>query len=136
MPILIKGYEMAPNCEDCILRFTSHGLFDTEHCVVTGENVGWFVHGDKGRPKSCPAVNVPLPHGRLIDLDEIEDASFRTLPTDMVSIYQRGWNDAIATVVEKASIIIDAEAEECFPDDPEVEISHVGYTEEQCGRDK
>lgn len=71
MSILIKGMEMPKNCSDCPLNY------DQMSCSVTG--TGWWsdtmvlmdFDSDKERLYDCPLVEIPTPHGRLIDADEI-----------------------------------------------------------------
>lgn len=55
MSILIKGMEMPKNCAGCFLR--------VGQCSkrIYMEN----------RPSDCPLVEVPEPHGRLIDADAL-----------------------------------------------------------------
>ena len=78
MSVLIKGMEMPKNCINC----PCYDLFN-HICQVT-EN---FYYGycddveayrtEDGlyRIKDCPLVEVPTPHGRLIDADEIGEIS-------------------------------------------------------------
>ena len=62
MAILIKGMEMPKNCGGCFLR--------VGQCSrrIYMEN----------RPSDCPLVEVPEPHGRLIDADAVFDNLERT----------------------------------------------------------
>lgn len=65
MSILIKNMEMPHDCEVCpCLQYFPVGTFA---CGVTHTMIGI---GDK--LKDCPLVEVPTPHGRLIDADELE----------------------------------------------------------------
>lgn len=57
MSILIKGMEMPKNC---------HGCWITDYCLEY--HFGIFANGN-GKP--CPLVEIPTPHGRLIDADAI-----------------------------------------------------------------
>ena len=52
MSVLIKGMKMPKNCEDC--RFEDFG-----GCMF------------RVKRSDCPLVEVPTPHGRLIDADEL-----------------------------------------------------------------
>jgi len=58
MSILIKGADMPENCGICNALY--HGVL----CHVI------FKSPDE-RPKNCPLVEVPAPHGRLIDADKL-----------------------------------------------------------------
>lgn len=77
MSIIIKGMEMPKNCDKC--RFCVNGFTDDapmyECAVQSYENVSVLVEsGGKPfdfRPDWCPLVDIPTPHGRLGDLDEL-----------------------------------------------------------------
>ena len=60
MSILIKGMEMPHNCEECGL--TSHRPEGLGLCHILHKQCNYDT-----RPKDCPLVEVPEPHGRLID---------------------------------------------------------------------
>lgn len=55
MSILIKGMEMPERCGACFLR-------------VGGCKQRIYM---EQRPKYCPLVEIPTPHGRLIDADKL-----------------------------------------------------------------
>lgn len=65
MSVLIKGMKMPKSCSCCDLRYIAIG-YDYQ-CPKTGETVDGY---DDNRHHSCPLVEVPTPHGRLIDADE------------------------------------------------------------------
>ena len=56
--ILIKGADMPENCGICNAIY--HGVI----CHVVFKSL-------EERPKNCPLVKVPEPHGRLIDADKL-----------------------------------------------------------------
>ena len=62
MSILIKGMEMPRTCNDC-------GLRDSFDCWITDS---YIEARFSKRNEDCPLVEIPTPHGRLIDADEIE----------------------------------------------------------------
>ena len=68
MSVLIKGMKMPEKCGSC-------DLFNVElpmHCtVVKGHKTVGAPYG-MPRPDWCPLVEVPEPHGDLIDRDAIE----------------------------------------------------------------
>lgn len=91
MSILIKGMEMPKNCSGCPLND------DQMACKVTGTR--WWsdtmvlmgFDSDKERLHDCPLVEIPTPHGRLVDLDQmIEDywdgSAMRIDETDLKEI--------------------------------------------------
>jgi len=72
MSVLIKGFKVPKNCEDC--RFCA-GLADTEWgtcagCLIDDE------YREASSKSGCPLVEVPVPHGRLIDADELANKTF------------------------------------------------------------
>lgn len=65
MSILIRGMKMPNNCRDCPLE----DAYDGYNCRIVEKSANW---GLEGRPSWCPLVEVPTPHGRLIDADALE----------------------------------------------------------------
>ena len=71
MSVLIKNMEMPTNCADCPLNY------DQMACAVTWTR--WWsdsmvimnFDSDKERMPNCPLIEIPTPHGRLIDADEL-----------------------------------------------------------------
>lgn len=57
MSVFVKGMDMPKNCGCCQLRFTK--WCEARIYMET-------------RPTGCPLVDVPTPHGRLIDADELK----------------------------------------------------------------
>lgn len=57
MSVLIKGMEMPKGCYECPFEVWGKCMF-----------INYNVSGTE--PKSCPLVEVPSPHGRLIDASE------------------------------------------------------------------
>ena len=94
--ILIKGSVMPLTCEEC-------PCYDSnDHsCNVSGVDVAEYQY--TGRPDDCPLVEVPTPHGRLIDADEIEKCVHE-------------WYDVgeyvFADTIRNADTIIEAEVSE------------------------
>ena len=62
MSVLIKGMEMPKSCDKCELMTANYG------CAFVGA-----VGGESYRKRAwdCPLVEVPTPHGRLIDAEAI-----------------------------------------------------------------
>ena len=79
MSVLIRGMEMPKNCSGCPLNY------DQMACKVTGTR--WWsdtmvlmgFDSDKERLYDCPLVEIPTPHGRLIDADELANKTFYSL---------------------------------------------------------
>lgn len=67
MSVLIKGMEMPPNCYDC--PFIE--LQEDEKAFCLAGLFEMFGIYTQQRYYICPLVEVPTPHGRLIDADEL-----------------------------------------------------------------
>lgn len=63
MSILIKEMKMPENCNVCPFNY------DLMECMAASHKIrlNW-----ETRPKECPLVEVPTPHGRLIDAKKLE----------------------------------------------------------------
>lgn len=59
MSVIIKGMEMPLRCMDCGVDTGLCGLWN-----------GYAERYSRRHPK-CPLVEIPTPHGRLIDADEL-----------------------------------------------------------------
>lgn len=72
MSILVKGMNKPDSCAAC--PFERNGWPDEweMHCKLLGRQVGYFDKKNKV-PKDCPLVEIPTPHGRLIDADELKN---------------------------------------------------------------
>lgn len=104
MSILIKSMEMPKDCNTCpmlegdrldgLCHAASRWLDDDEYWR-------WYLYPegdvDDSKPLNCPLVEVPTPHGRLIDADELMFNS-----VSGTEIYH----------ISAASTIIDAEEDE------------------------
>lgn len=65
MDILIKDIGMPLMCDECPCYNESD-----YSCNATGRGVIEYRYD--GRPDNCPLVEIPTPHGRLIDADEVK----------------------------------------------------------------
>lgn len=108
MSILIKGGVMPLTCEEC-------PCYDNNDysCNVTGRGV--IEYRFDGRPDDCPLVEVPTPHGRLIDADkllkEIEENSYRL--RSVINSTENGmFLTGIRQAIDKSPTIIEAEVSE------------------------
>ena len=68
MSVYVKGMEMPDDCRDCPFENYYNGI---TKCFATGKAmaVNWRCIPWEGRAEWCPLVDVPKPHGRLIDAD-------------------------------------------------------------------
>lgn len=55
MSVIVRGMGMPKDCFECMVDCP----VGTQRFIVTG------------RPRGCPLVEIPTPHGRLIDVDEL-----------------------------------------------------------------
>ena len=71
MSVLIPGMEMPMSCAECPL------CYDMVWCKLVAGEKGYMWHEGSEfdfsgeRLPDCPLVEVPAPHGRLIDADEL-----------------------------------------------------------------
>lgn len=103
MGIYIKGMEMPFTCLNCDFHKCSGGVGD--FCSLTKRRQFRF----KNRPIDCPLIEVPEPHGRLGDLDELGD-SFE--PSDFWNPDAQDNCFAAVHIVHSAPTIIPASGEE------------------------
>lgn len=110
MSVLIKKMEMPRHCGECSL------LCYCDDCYFCGYEDGLlYTFGDSylipnERPNNCPLTEVPTPHGRLIDAD---DVLTQTKQNEWCSGYQQGqvfgWNSAIEYIGNFAPTVIESE---------------------------
>lgn len=67
MSLIIKGVDMPKNCAECpILQIGS-----LEHYCPLAKESMWSIDAESGKHSNCPLLEIPTPHGRLIDADYI-----------------------------------------------------------------
>ena len=68
MSVLIKGMDMPKGCIGCL--FKDIGMHTMTQCMLVA---GWVEYADDGHgiPDACPLVEVPTPHGRLVDFIDV-----------------------------------------------------------------
>ena len=69
MSVIIKGMKMPKSCDSCDLIQFDDEEFEA-HCPLSSY-YRWCGTPPDYRPEGCPLVEVPTPHGRLIDADYI-----------------------------------------------------------------
>ncbi len=80
MSILIKGVEMPKSCDKCIYAgwsnffqiYVCEAIKKEEPVLFNGKQVKSTDIARSGRADNCPLIEVPEPHGRLGDLDRLE----------------------------------------------------------------
>ena len=63
MSILIRGMDMPKNCKEC-------DLYIEGACYAKGYRDYRSIM-DMSKPDDCPLIEIPTPHGRLIDADAL-----------------------------------------------------------------
>jgi hypothetical protein len=103
MSVLIKGMRIPKDCREC--KFQDYGFTTGDTwCGVNDAVLARNFEAIKfdGRPEWCPLVEVPEPHGRLIDADMlikfVEDRYEITWESDC---YEGGIKDACSDILEK-----------------------------------
>ena len=96
MSILIKR-EMPKGCWACPFAVGKH-----YECLFTRKSYNW---GLTTRPSDCPLIEVPTPHGRLIDADKLMT---EVMDSDLDHLQRDDWREVIQ-IVQDAPTIIDAE---------------------------
>ena len=86
-----------PKCYNCPFRTLDYcGLLIEHDCVTVNVN-------EMTVSKYCPLVEIPTPHGRLVDIKSVEDRKFTTVDNE----YERWWNGALDSVVDNAPTVIE-----------------------------
>ena len=91
MSVLIKGMEMPETCSDCEWSYyVGNGRAMCKRVSMTDKTDIMT----KRRADFCPLIEVPTPHGRLIDADAIQDYNVETFGQRLLII------DTASTVIE------------------------------------
>lgn len=103
MSVLVKNMKMPKDCEHC--RFCG---IDVESGCWIKKN--WIIRKvGVGRPDWCPLIEIPTPHGRLIDADALEVTEktwWEETEDDEVQYYSAFYE---METIEDAPTIIEAE---------------------------
>lgn len=106
MSVLIKGQDMPRDCYECIA--ITYVTFDNRteyYCLAKSRDllkVDDYLQSGK-RPPECPLVEVPTPHGRLIDAD---------IPEDDRQVYGFFNDYDLQKLIDAAPTVIEAEGNE------------------------
>lgn len=99
MSVLIKGMEMPTSCDSCrIMEFEDTNCVEEFYC---GCPIVFKAHpqGVDHRPDYCPLIEVPEPHGRLIDADAIPYKKIMYDDDDFYYGVTKPYIDRIPTVI-------------------------------------
>lgn len=99
MSVLIRGMEIPEDCRVCPMEMFYINCGDTR-CRATNKLLAedYKAIPFSGRPDWCPLVEVPVPHGRLIDADELANKTFYSTTNAPYITYWRFVN--APTVIE------------------------------------
>ena len=93
MSILIKGLDMPKSCEEC--KFES-AQYVNNYCRRAFCSLG-------ADYEHCPLIEIPTPHGRLIDASELIKSYMKGTKTDIDDFY-----DTI-DIIDNAPTILESE---------------------------
>lgn len=99
MSILIKGIEMPVACFDCPCMQDLSNIDEEYYICAAIEHAPEITDKNNGRLPKCPIVEIPTPHGRLIDADKFLEWLQEFYPNSV----------AIMSGVKNAKTIIEAE---------------------------
>lgn len=105
MSILIKGMKMPSACCDCDLLPEEIEWDGQWECPITEKIVHKYVEERKGKPPDCPLVEVPEPHGRLIDADALSSQFHK----DTGRLHLITTHGFVSECIEDAPTVIEAE---------------------------
>ena len=111
MSILIRGMKMPKNCKECLLGRMDDIDFDyVLYCTANKKYADLDMY-DHPIGWKCPIIEVPTPHGRLIDADFEEQhyTSMTTNPTPDVTEQDKRNSLIIIEALQMAKTVIEAE---------------------------
>lgn len=104
MSVIIKGMKMPKSCDSCdLIQFDDEEL--EAHCPLS-PYYRWCGTPPDYRPEGCLLVEVPTPHGDLVDRDDLTDEINR------VTFAERYDYNVAYNIVTDAETIIEAEVSE------------------------
>ena len=102
MGIYLPNMEMPKSCADCFLE----DPYDGYNCRIIPKSANW---GLGERPSWCPLVEVPTPHGDLIDKETVRKNLVEELQRNKdpfpYQSYYPSWNDAVMAMLSAPTII-------------------------------
>ena len=108
MSVLVRGMEMPSSCNDCLFGHWSN-LYQAVFCELLNfkdypvDYIGYKAQ----RLDKCPLVEVPTPHGRLIDADRLKSDNPRHMDADVPYVTEV----TVEEIIDDAPTVIEAEVE-------------------------
>lgn len=100
MSILIKGIDMPKSCGGCEFVYNLvGGSYEWWECAILHDDINQF----DTRRTDCPLIEIPTPHGRLIDASELIKSYMKSTKTDIDDFY-----DTI-DIIDNAPTILEEE---------------------------
>jgi len=101
MSVLVKGMEMPENCRDCefwCMYRNSHRMY----CKSINRQLEADEENEIGKKRlsDCPLIEVPVPHGRLIDADALLEDVRKNSVSYSADDFAHEWVDVQPTVIE------------------------------------
>ena len=107
MGVYIKGMKMPKDCRECLMQvyYSSGKTLCKPIDMILAEDYKPIPFD--GRPKWCPLVEVPEPHGRLIDAEKLKNK----YPHDTDWDYPVNTNCYVCESIDNAPTVIEEENE-------------------------
>ena len=97
--------EIPNRCGRCPCFHAEHPMYC--QAVIADKNKRIYAPYVEGRPDWCPLIEIPTPHGRLIDADKL---MVEIMDSDLDHLQRDDWKEVIQIVVD-APTVIEAEGE-------------------------
>ena len=104
MSFIVKGWEHDENCLDCIFQSE-----DSDRCLLTDEDIPLY---GKGHLASCPIVQLPEKHGRLVDADLVAETLIKCAKDPQQDTDTKWFFLFAAKILENCEAIMEAEGKE------------------------
>lgn len=111
MSILVKGIDVPKNCDECPIQH-KHWGYEVKLCPYSTVDNGTDLYQPIDyRMEDCPIYEVPTPHGRLIDADELREKMIKEADTYIPYVQERerrGYHNC-ELLVDDAPTVIERE---------------------------
>lgn len=101
MSYIIPG-DIPNNCGECPCGYITEGAFSDECRVLARE---WEKDADSVRPNWCPLIEIPIPHGRLIDKAKLKRELFVNFMGERIPFYDCDNFPTTLTYIDLHSIL-------------------------------
>lgn len=95
MSVLIKGMEMPKRCLDCPFMISR----DNDDCILQSDEANAKFNSWDDMKASCPLVEIPTPHGRLVDADKLFEE------INIADEYGADMSDILRLVIDAPTVI-------------------------------